>query len=149
MHAKDIDCGTKFALIIGRTMKGGCMKKILVADDDANIRLIFQTMLRRSGYEVVTASSGIQALELVLGEEPDLVILDIKMPDIHGLEVLSLIREAENDVPVIICSAFEGMKDDFVIKSSHVYDYLVKPIDLKVLNAVVKKALAASCSSRC
>jgi CheY-like chemotaxis protein len=126
-------------------MKGGCMKRILVVDDDANIRLIFQTMLRRSGHDVVTASSGIQALEMLLEKNPDLVILDIKMPDIHGLEVLSLIREAENDVPVIICSAFEGMKDDFVIKSCNVFEYLVKPIDLKVLTSVVKRALDAAC----
>lgn len=125
------------------------MKKILVVDDDANIRLIFQTMLRRAGYDVVTASSGIQALELILDRNPDLVILDIKMPDIHGLEVLSLIREAENEVPVIICSAFEGMKEDFIIQSSNVFEYLVKPVDLKVLNAVVKRALAASCSVKC
>jgi CheY-like chemotaxis protein len=129
-------------------MKGGCMKRILVVDDDANIRLIFQTMLRRSGYDVVTASSGIQALEMLLEKNPDLVILDIKMPDIHGLEVLSLIREAENDVPVIICSAFEGMKDDFVIKSCNVFEYLVKPIDLKVLTSVVKRALATACCTK-
>jgi CheY-like chemotaxis protein len=124
------------------------MKRILVVDDDANIRLIFQTMLRRSGYDVVTASSGIQALEMLLEKNPDLVILDIKMPDIHGLEVLSLIREAENDVPVIICSAFEGMKDDFVIKSCNVFEYLVKPIDLKVLTSVVKRALATACCTK-
>jgi DNA-binding NtrC family response regulator len=124
------------------------MKRILVVDDDANIRLIFQTMLNRDGYEVVTASSGIQALELLLEMNPDLVILDIKMPDIHGLEVLSLIREAENDVPVIICSAFEGMKDDFAIKSCNVFEYLVKPIDLKVLTSVVKRALAAACCTK-
>jgi DNA-binding NtrC family response regulator len=130
-------------------MKGGRMKRILVVDDDANIRLIFQTMLSRAGYDVVTASSGIQALELLLDKDPELVILDIKMPDIHGLEVLSLIREAENEVPVIICSAFEGMKEDFIIQSSNVFEYLVKPVDLKVLSAVVKRALAATCSAKC
>ena len=123
--------------------KGGSMKKILVADDDPNIRLIFQTTLQRNGYNVITASSGIQALELLLHEQPDLIILDIKMPDVHGIEVLSLIRESENNIPVIMCSAFEGMKEDFVIKSSNVFEYLVKPVDLKILNAVVKRALAA------
>ena len=125
------------------------MKRILVVDDDANIRLIFQTMLNREGYDVVTASSGIQALELILEKEPNLIILDIKMPDIHGLEVLSLMREAKNEVPVIICSAFEGMKEDFIIQSSNVFEYLVKPVDLKVLNAVVKRALATSFSVKC
>ncbi|TET16543.1 MAG: response regulator [Candidatus Cloacimonadota bacterium] len=134
------------ALNLHRVMvkqKGGSMKKILIADDDPNIRLIFQTTLQRSGYNVITASSGIQALELLLHEEPDLIILDIKMPDVHGIEVLGLIRESENNIPVIMCSAFEGMKEDFVIKSSNIFEYLVKPVDLKILNAVVKRALAA------
>jgi len=117
------------------------MKKILVVDDDPNIRLIFQKTLQREGYEVLTASTGVQALDLILGNDFNLMILDIKMPDIHGLEVLGLVREAGNNMPVIMCSAFEGMKEDFVIKSSNIFEYLVKPIDLKILISVVKKAL--------
>jgi len=118
------------------------MKKILVVDDDPNIRLIFQKTLQTEGYEVLTASTGVQALDLILGNDFNLMILDIKMPDIHGLEVLGLVREAGNNMPVIMCSAFEGMKEDFVIKSSNIFEYLVKPIDLKILISVVKKALA-------
>jgi DNA-binding response OmpR family regulator len=117
------------------------MQKILVVDDDPNIRLIFSKTLKKDGYEVETARTGIQALEMLLDKKYDLIILDIKMPDIHGLEVLSLIRQSGNNVPIVICSAFEGMKEDFIVKSSNVFDYLVKPIDLKILNGVVKRAL--------
>ncbi len=118
------------------------MKKVLIVDDDPNIRLIFKETLKMDGYNVVTASTGIKALELVLEDNFNLLILDIKMPDIHGLEVLSLIRESGNNIPIIICTAFEGMKDDFVIKSSNIFEYLVKPVDLKILSALVKKAFA-------
>jgi len=122
--------------------KGGMMKKVLIVDDDPNIRSIFKETLKMDGYNVVTASTGIKALELMLEDNFNLLILDIKMPDIHGLEVLSLIRESGNNIPIIICTAFEGMKDDFVIKSSNIFEYLVKPVDLKILSALVKKAFA-------
>ena len=126
------------------------MKKIMIVDDDPNIRLIFSTTLKREGYEVLTASTGLEALELVLQNKFDLIILDIKMPDMHGLEVLSLIRESGENLPVIICTAFEGMKDDFVVKSSNIFEYLVKPVDLKILNALVRRALSATaCSKNC
>ncbi|TES94323.1 MAG: response regulator, partial [Candidatus Cloacimonadota bacterium] len=98
--------------------------------------------LKMDGYDVVTTSSGFEALELILEDHFNLLILDIKMPDIHGIEILSLVRKAGNDIPVIICSAFEGMKDDFIVRSSNISDYLVKPIDLKILSGVVKKAVA-------
>ena len=120
------------------------MKKVLIEDDDPNIRLIFSTTLQQNGFEVKTASTGLEALQMVLDDTYDLIILDIKMPDIHGLEVLSLVRESGFNVPVVICSAFEGMKEDFVIQSSNVYEYLVKPIDLKILNSVAKKACASA-----
>ncbi|MCK4233244.1 response regulator [candidate division WOR-3 bacterium] len=126
------------------------MKRLLIVDDDPNIRLIFSTTLKREGYEVLTASTGLEALELVLQNKFDLIILDIKMPDMHGLEVLSLIRESGENLPVIICTAFEGMKDDFVVKSSNIFEYLVKPVDLKILNALVRRALSApACSKNC
>ena len=120
------------------------MKKILVVDDDHHIRLIFTKFLKQDGHDVETASTGGQAIELILEKQFDLIILDIKMPDIHGLEVLSLLRDSGITTPVIICSAFEGMKDDFVVKSSSVVDYLVKPVDLHVLGDTVKKALTAA-----
>lgn len=120
------------------------MKKILIVDDDPNIRIIFSKVLKMDGYDVELASTGFQALDLMLKDHFDLLILDIKMPEIHGLEVLSLIRETGNNIPVIVCSAFEGMKDDFVVKSSHIFEYLVKPIDLRMLTASVEKALGGN-----
>jgi CheY-like chemotaxis protein len=133
----------KFFLVLS-TKEGGTMKKILVVDDDKNIRIIFTKFLKQLGHDVETASTGGQALELILEKQYDLIILDIKMPDMHGLEVLNLLRDSGISTPVIMCTAFEGMKDDFVVKSSSVVDYLVKPVDLRVLGETVKKALVAT-----
>jgi len=118
------------------------MNKILIVDDDPNILFLFAEILKMDGYNVVTASTGTKALQLVIHDHFNLLILDIKMPGIHGLEILRRLREKGNKIPIIICSAFEGMKDDFVIKSYEIADYLVKPVDLKVLCNTVKKTLA-------
>jgi len=118
------------------------MNKILIVDDDPNILFLFAEILKMDGYNVVTASTGTKALQLVIHDHYNLLILDIKMPGIHGLEILRRLREKGNKIPIIICSAFEGMKDDFVIKSYEIADYLVKPVDLKVLCNTVKKTLA-------
>ncbi len=117
------------------------MKKILIVDDDLNILFLFAEMLKMEGYDVVTASTGTKALQLVFQSDFDLLILDIKMPGIHGLEILRRIRESGNNTPIIICSAFEGMKDDFIIKSYNISDFLAKPIDLKSLSDSVKRTL--------
>ncbi|TES93954.1 MAG: response regulator [Candidatus Cloacimonadota bacterium] len=118
------------------------MKKILIVDDDPNIRLLFAEILKMDGFEIATASTGTKALQSVLEDHFNLLILDIKMPGIHGLEILRRLREKGRNLPIIICSAFEGMQDDFSIKSYGISDYLVKPVDLKLLSASVKKALA-------
>jgi two-component system OmpR family response regulator len=116
------------------------MRKILVVDDDPNIRFLFAEMLKMEGYEVITASTGTKALQLIIEDDFAIIILDIKMPGIHGLEILRRLRDKGIATPIIICSAFEGMKDDFIIESYGVSDYLVKPVDVRVLSAAVKKA---------
>ncbi|MCK4575360.1 response regulator [candidate division WOR-3 bacterium] len=115
------------------------MRKILIVDDDPNIRFLFAEMLKMDGYEVISASTGTKALQLILSDNFNLLILDIKMPGIHGLEILRRLREAGKEIPILICSAFDGMKDDFIIKAYGVSDYLVKPVDLQLLSASVKK----------
>jgi DNA-binding response OmpR family regulator len=117
------------------------MKKILIVDDDPNIRFLFAEMLKMDGHIVLTASTGTKAMQLIVQDTLDLVILDIKMPGIHGLEILRRVREKGYKIPIIICSAFDGMKDDFIIQSYGVSDYLVKPVDVKVLSAAVKRTI--------
>jgi DNA-binding response OmpR family regulator len=118
------------------------MKKILVVDDEKNIRQLFRDELTEDGFEVEIAGSGREALEKIAANTPDLVVLDIRMDDMTGIEVLQELRKTHAALPVIMCTAVRGLQDDFTIWDSHVSDYITKPVDLEDLKAKVKKALS-------
>lgn len=118
------------------------MKRILVVDDEKNIRTLFRDELEEDGYEVETAGSGTEALEKVELRAPDLMVLDIRMEDMTGLEVLEEVRKKHDTLPVIMCTAVRGLQDDFTVWDSKVSDYITKPVDLDVLKEKIKKALA-------
>lgn len=117
------------------------MSKILVADDEANIRLLFEELLSAEGYQVITVGSGREALRKLLKEKYDLLITDIKMPDINGLELLERIRELGQGLPVIICTSFKHLQEDYTVASCQVFDYITKPVNLEALKSKVKEAL--------
>ena len=124
------------------------MKHVLVVDDEENILTLFEDELTDAGYRVTTASTGQQALDSIDEEVPDLVILDIRMPDMHGLEVLSKMRENNKDLPVILCTAVQGLKDDYTVWDARVSAYLTKPIDLDDLVYKVQEVLEKNPSAR-
>lgn len=113
------------------------METILVVDDDKNFRLLLETELTLEGYEVVLVGNGLAALKKIKEEAPDLVILDLKMPDLHGLEVLRTIREKNKELPIIICTAYEKMQDDYAIWSGGVAAFLTKPLDFDYLKDII------------
>jgi two-component system response regulator (stage 0 sporulation protein F) len=115
------------------------MKKILVADDEMSIRLLYSEELREEGYEVFIASNGKEALEVVEKEPLDLIILDIKMPEMSGIEVLRQIKEKYPNLPVLLSSAYSEYKQDFGTWASE--EYLVKSSDLEDLKVAVRKHL--------
>jgi len=115
------------------------MKKILVADDEMSIRLLYSEELREEGYEVYLASNGKEALEVVDKVPIDLIILDIKMPEMSGIEVLRQIKEKNPNLPVLLSSAYSEYKQDFGTWASE--EYIVKSSDLEDLKAAVKKHL--------
>jgi DNA-binding response OmpR family regulator len=117
------------------------MKKILVVDDEKNIRTLFRDELEEAGYEVDTAGSGQEALEKVSSKKPDLIVLDIRMEDMTGLEVLEQVRRDHEALPVIMCTAVRGLQDDFTVWDSKVSDYITKPVDLEILKEKIQKAL--------
>lgn len=118
------------------------MKRILVVDDEKNIRTLFRDELEEDGYEVETAGSGQEALDKVAERTPDLIVLDIRMEDMTGLEVLEQVRKDHETLPVIMCTAVRGLQDDFTVWDSKVSDYITKPVDLDILKDKIKKALA-------
>jgi len=117
------------------------MKKILVADDEANIRLLFDELLSNEGYQVTAVGSGREALRKMIKDKYDLLITDIKMPDINGLELLERIRELGQGLPVIICTSFKHLQDDYTVATAGVFDYLTKPVNLEELKKKVRAAL--------
>ena len=104
-------------------------KKILVADDEEQLALALKIRLQSQGYQVTTVSNGQQAVEQVIQERPDLIILDVLMPVMDGYSCLREMntRFGRGKIPVIILTARERMKDLFELEG--VEDYVVKPFD--------------------
>jgi two-component system response regulator (stage 0 sporulation protein F) len=118
------------------------MAKILIVDDEEHIRFLYSEELADEGYEVITADSGDGLLELIESGKPDLVILDIKMVDYNGLDLLQDIRNKYYDMPVILCTAYDTFKED--MKSIAADFYVIKSFDLTELKNKIKMALETS-----
>jgi len=116
------------------------MKKILLVDDEESIHLLYREELEEEGYEVHSALSGGEALERFEGIAPDLVILDINMPDMNGIEVLRKLKERRPELPVILSTAYHEYKQDLAAWASD--DYIVKSADLRDLKAAVLRHLS-------
>jgi DNA-binding NtrC family response regulator len=116
------------------------MSRLLVVDDEANIRLLYTEELTEEGYEVVTAASIAEATEKLREGAYDLAVLDIKLKNESGIELLQQLVKERHDMPVILCSAFSCYKDDF---SAWLADgYVVKSGDLTELKNEIARVLA-------
>jgi two-component system response regulator (stage 0 sporulation protein F) len=115
------------------------MKKVLVVDDEESIRELYRAELADDGYEVGLAADGKQAIRQLETFRPDLVTLDIKLPDVDGIEVLRRIRERNSTIPVILVTAFGEFKQDFNTWASDAY--IVKSHDTTELMEAVRKLL--------
>ncbi|MFZ5893222.1 MAG: sigma-54-dependent transcriptional regulator [Myxococcota bacterium] len=116
------------------------MRRVLVVDDEENLRLVLRTLLRRHGYEVETASNGDEALGLVDSFGPDVVLTDVRMPKMGGLDLLQTLRAKGNDATVIVMSAYGNM--DLAIEAMKVgaYDYVQKPFKPDEVVLALRKA---------
>jgi two-component system response regulator (stage 0 sporulation protein F) len=118
------------------------MSKIMIVDDEEHIRFLYSEELADEGYEVVTQDSGNQLMERIEEENPDLIVLDIKMVDYNGLDLLQDIRNKYYDMPVILCTAYDTFKED--MKSIAADFYVIKSFDLTELKNKIKMALETS-----
>jgi len=114
-------------------------KRVLVVDDDDSIRETFQYHLDRAGYQVTTAESAEEALGLMAEAEPGIVITDIRMPGMDGLELLRRIRAASPETDVLVITAHEDMQSASAAMREGAYDYLVKPLDLDRIETLVDR----------
>jgi DNA-binding NtrC family response regulator len=116
------------------------MAKLLVVDDESNIRLLYSQELSEEGHQVVTAASAGEAVEKLAGSDFDLVVLDIKLKNESGLDLLQKIVKERHDMPVILSTAFSCYKDDF---SAWLADgYVVKSSDPQELKDEINRVLA-------
>src|ERR1035437_8345846 len=115
------------------------LRRILVADDEESMRWVLFKALKRKGFEVDLAPDGRQALELIKDNYYDLAILDIKMPGINGLDLLDKVRELKSDLLVVIMTAEASMKNALEAMRRGAYDYITKPFDLDVIDAIIEK----------
>ena len=113
---------------------------ILVVDDEPNIRLLYEKELQQEGYRVVLASEAREALRIIGMSRPDLVVLDIKMPGMDGIEALGRILARDNAIPVILNSAYTSYKDSFMSWSADAY--VIKSSDLTELKSRIRTILA-------
>ncbi|MBZ0107440.1 MAG: response regulator [Candidatus Scalindua rubra] len=116
------------------------MKTILLVEDDKNQRLLYEQELKRVGYKVVTASDGKEALEKIQEQLPDVVVMDINMPKMDGIEAMGRILSKNKAVPVIINTAYSNYKDSFMSWMADAY--VVKSSDLSELKDKIKEVLA-------
>jgi len=118
--------------------------QLLVVDDEHLIRWSLEQTLAKGGYEVSTASTGEAALATVREDPPDLILLDLKLPDIDGLQVLRQIKELSPHVQVLIMTAYADVGTAVEAMKLGAYDYLPKPIDFENLAVTIRNALEAS-----
>lgn len=112
-------------------------KKILVVDDEENLRLLYEEALKREGYEVILASNGKDAVRMAESEHPDLVILDIVMPGMDGIDAMHDILHENHWIPIILNSAYTHYKDNFMSWACNAY-VVKKSGDLSDLLRAVK-----------
>ncbi|MEJ2698421.1 MAG: response regulator, partial [Desulfuromonadales bacterium] len=119
-------------------------QKILVVDDEHLIRWSLEQNLKKQGYDVFAAGTGEEALKVVREESPDLMLLDIQLPGISGLEVLEKVKEGEEEIIVIMVTALGVLETAVKAMRMGAYDYINKPFNLDELAIVIRKALETS-----
>ena len=117
------------------------MERILIVDDEKNYLLVLSALLEGEGYEVETAPSGARALSLLEDEEPDLLITDMRMPRMSGLELIQELKEGYADLPVIVMTAFGTVENAVEAMKAGAVDYITKPFENQELLLTVERAL--------
>ncbi|MDO9124523.1 MAG: response regulator [Deltaproteobacteria bacterium] len=122
-------------------------KTILIVDDEKDLCTILSDSLSRDRYRVVTAFNGKMGLQLVKKEKPDLILLDIKMPGMDGIEVLRKIKKMKKEIVVIMFTAYGTLETARKAMKLGAYDYVTKPVDLFLLKSLVKEVLGKASKS--
>lgn len=120
------------------------MSKILIIDDDDQLRKSFERLLKEEGYQVISAPSGEAGLDKTEKENPDLVILDMRLPGMNGLETFQAIHRLEPKLPVIIMTAYGTTETAIEATKMGAFDYILKPFDIPEMLSIIRQALEAN-----
>jgi len=123
------------------------LPSILIVDDDAGQRSLLDSFLRTQGFETVMADSGERALEILQSQKPDMIISDVRMPGMTGLEMLKRVRQQFPALPVLLVTAYTDIRDAVEAMRDGALNYLAKPIDLDELLVTVQKATGVAKSA--
>ncbi|MFH1019263.1 MAG: sigma 54-interacting transcriptional regulator, partial [Pseudomonadota bacterium] len=116
--------------------------RILIVDDEQNMRVALFEALSRSGHEVAVAENGGMALEMIARQPPELVITDIKMPGMDGLELLRQVKALRPELPVVIMTGFATVDTAVEAMKQGAFDYLLKPFPVEVIEETVARVFA-------
>lgn len=117
------------------------MEKILVVDDDDSILLLLKKLLEDFNCRILEAGNGKDAVQIIENEHPDLVVTDLAMPGITGLDILKRVKEIDENIPVIIVTAHDAMASTITAIQLGAYDYISKPLDQERFKLIVERAL--------
>jgi two-component system response regulator (stage 0 sporulation protein F) len=120
--------------------RGGVMKeKILIVDDQFGIRILLNEVFQKEGYQTFQAANGIQALDIVTKHDPDLVLLDMKIPGMDGIEILKRMKVIDPDIRVIIMTAYGELDMIQEAKDLGAITHFAKPFDIDDIRSAVRK----------
>lgn len=122
------------------------MAKVLIVEDEEAQRLLYEAEITELGHEVILASDGVEAVDKVRVDKPDAVILDLMMPNMHGLDALRKVLSINPTIPVIIHTAYSHYRDNFMSWAAE--EYIVKSSDLTELKKAIKRVLAPPVAMR-
>jgi two-component system NtrC family response regulator len=117
------------------------MDSILIVDDEKNYRVVLEALLEPEGYEIFTAANAVDALKVIKESDIDLIITDMKMPGMTGMELLEETKAIKPDLPIIIMTAFGTIEMAVEAMKKHAYDYITKPFQNDALKLTIGKAL--------
>jgi CheY-like chemotaxis protein len=118
-------------------------KIVLFVDDDPNVLSGYRRAFYKAPYEVLTAESAQEALEMLKMEQVDLMVTDIKMPGMHGFQLIEEVRKVNDRLPIIVCSGYHKMKEDSDLFFLNVAAFVSKPVDMSILSETIRRVLAS------
>jgi len=116
------------------------LERILIVDDEENIRFILSELLKKAGYKTELAENGTEALQKIQSMKPEIILLDYKLPDLNGIEILKRIQNNEENFLVIMMTAFGDIKNAVTSMKLGAFDYLTKPFDNKGMLRTIASA---------